>query len=134
MEQLLSLLPLQKLVSEQQQVPPEISNNETNIITNIIFVVIVFLLISSISVILNIWLDKNEERKKNIKDTYTILFGNNIILTILLLLSIYFIYPLIVTLLMKINSILLESAKGGIVEGISEPIKKTLSKLLKKTF
>ena len=137
MEQLLKLLPVEQIVSNQVTAQPEIVNvnaSNVNVFTNIIIIIIILLLISSVSVILNIWLDKNEERKQNIKDTYTILFGNNIILTILLLLSLYFIYPLISVFIIKINSLLLDGAKEGITEGVSEPIKKLFSKLIKKTF
>lgn len=139
MEQLLKLLPIEQLASNQLSSQSEIpsngtSSNGSNTFMNIIIIIIVFLLISSVSVILNIWLDKNEERKQNIKDTYTILFGNNVILTIILLLSIYFIFPLIYVFIIKINSLLLEGAKEGISQGLSEPIKKNLSKILKNIF
>ena len=134
MEQLLKLLPLEQIVSNRQSIQqPEIVDSSSSFIS-IIVIIITLTLISSISVILNIWLDQNQERKKNIKDTYTILFGNNVILTIILLLGIYFIYPLMYIFIIKINSLLIEGTKDGIKEGISEPIKKLLSKVLKKTF
>lgn len=94
-----------------------------NIISYFILLLILVTCIATFGVLLNMWIDTNDSRKQNIKNTHEILFGNNIVTTLVVLISIYFIVPSGFLFFNNINTVLsslvVEGSKSGITSIIT---------------
>lgn len=100
-------------------------------LNKLVLTVIIVLIITTIAIILLLWLDQDEQRRNKFKDTFLILFGNNIVLTILIMVAIYFFIPLIFTVFSNLNTVLVEGGKEGLIQGIKGPVSKGLKDVIK---
>ncbi len=117
----------------------QVSNNSIDpnvgllpVIQTVILIVIIIILICMVVLLIVIWVDTNETRKQNIKDTFSIIFGNNMLGSIIFLSSLYIVIPIIFSLSSTFTNVVLPAIQSGIISGTAAPIQKNISKFLKK--
>lgn len=112
---------------ELTQSIPKISTSE--IIRNILIVVITFYAIISVAIFIYVSLEQNQETRENAKFIFTTLFGNNVLLTILLLVILYISLPYIIDLAQVLTNAFSSGAEKG-VEGVVSKVLSPIQNLI----
>jgi hypothetical protein len=114
-------------IQPQQQSMPNISTS--GIIRNILILVIIFYAIISVAIFIYVSLEQNQEKRENAKFIFTTLFGNNVLLTMLLLVILYISIPYIIDLAQLLTTAFSSGAEKG-VEGVVSKVLSPIQGLL----
>ncbi len=114
-------------IQSQQQSMQNISTS--GIIRNILILVITFYAIISVAIFIYVSLEQNQEKRENAKFIFTTLFGNNVLLTMLLLVILYISIPYIIDLAQLLTTAFSSGAEKG-VEGVVSKVLSPIQNLI----
>lgn len=107
-----------------QQIQPQVSpSTSTGFLRGILLLVISFYAIISVVIFVYVSVEENQEKRENAKFIFTTLFGNNVLLTVLLLTVLYISLPSIIDLF----QVLTTAFSSGAEKGVGEVVSKVLS-------